>query len=474
MFEASQRDNTQVLCSSINNEALYQVVAGLTGGKRCSADNSFARVGGANYHARIVFKDQSPSWLVRIPRGGWPSALEQYLVRSESATLKFLQSTKLPAPRPFGYHIRGGESNDVGVSYLLMEVMPGKVWCEGHSARFSAAQELEKVLSGVADLMIELHRHSFDIIGSLQDRSSHLEVTAFASDQTLILGPSGPFKDSWTYYTAYAEQYLALIADEQTYTRFPVEAYLVYAYLKDNVDQLCPIASSEPERFFLKHIHDKGDHLMVDKKLDIVGVIDWLMARIAPANEAFGPSIITADMKSPCGGKNGLSSKDRLLADILRQKGAVTLANIMSANEKVRRFIWGLGAETDWGYAQLLAEALLEAFDGGGEDVASEQWKEVQLRIRHVDIRLAHLLGRVQRRSLRSIHAAPSVLFPLPHGLVLAASPCGRWSRIDPPCVEVYHPYRLVIGCLLRGYRGAHATTMYYEYEEPFLRPLLQ
>jgi aminoglycoside phosphotransferase (APT) family kinase protein len=401
MFEANQGENIQFLRSSINNEALCQVIAGLTGGKRCSVDHTAARMGGANYHAHIVFEDLSPSWLVRIPRGGWPLALEQYLVQSEYATLKFLQSTRIPAPRAFGYDIRGAESNDVGVSYLLMEELPGRVWCEGRSARFSAAQELEKVFSGVADLMIELHSHPFDSIGSLQYWSSHLKVAAFASDQSLILGPSGPFKDSYAYYTAYAEQYLALIADEQTYTNFPIEAYIIYAFLKENVQQLCPPAPTARETFFLKHIDDKGDHLMVDEDLNIVGVIDWQMARIGPANEAFGPSLVTADMKSLCGGKNGLGPKDKLLADMLRRKGASKLANIMSANDKVRRFMWGLGAETEWRHALPLAKALLETFGGGGggeEAVVWEQWKEEQLQKRHADVRLGDLLHRIRDR----------------------------------------------------------------------------
>lgn len=137
-----------------------------------------------------------------------------------------------------------------GLSYLLIEKIPGNVWYEGQTPGYTPLQELERVVTGYADILIEIHRHSFDKIGSLQYKSSKLEVSAFASDQTLILGLSGPFKSSRSYYTAYTEQYLALIADGQTYTSFPVEAYLVYAYLKDNVDQLCPTNSGKPEHFF--------------------------------------------------------------------------------------------------------------------------------------------------------------------------------------------------------------------------------
>jgi aminoglycoside phosphotransferase (APT) family kinase protein len=399
MFEANKRRQIEKLSSSVNDNALCQVVAGLTGGKTCVIDYDAAYMGGANYHPRIVFDDHSPSWLVRMPRGGaWPIALEECLVRSEYATLKYLEGTKVPSPKAYGFGIRGCKDNPIGVSYLLMEEMPGQVWYEGRAAESSARRDLEKVYNGLADIMIELHRHPLDKIGSLQCGPSGLQISEVASDQTLVLGPSGPFRTTRDYYTSYAEQYLALIADEQTYTNFPVEAYLIYAFLKDNVSQLCTTPSDQREHFFLKHVDDKGDHLMVDEELNIVGVIDWQMARSAPANEAFGPSLVTADMNSLCGGKYGLTIKDRLLADILRQKGAAKLADIMFDNEKVRRFIWGLGAETDWKYAAPQAKAILEVF-GGGKSPGWEEWREKELQMRHGDARLKNLIRQIQDRS---------------------------------------------------------------------------
>jgi aminoglycoside phosphotransferase (APT) family kinase protein len=393
MFEANKRAQIQKLWPQLNDEALCKVASSLNAGKKCFMDHSAVDVGGANYHVHIRFEDKSPSWLVRIPRGGWPPVLEEYLVLSEYATLKFLERTNIPSPKAFGNGIRGKKGNDMGVSYLLIEKMPGKVWHEGSAPGSIPTQELEKVMTDLANILIELHRHPFDKIGSLQFKSSKLEVSAVASDQTLVLGPSGPFKSSRSYYTAYAEQYLALIGNGKTYTNFPVEAYLIYSYLKEKVDQLCPTTASE--HFFLKHIDDKGDHLMVDENMNIVGVIDWQMARIAPAVEAFGPSLVTADMNALCQGKYGLTSKDKLLASILRKKGAVDLANSMSAHEKARRFMWGLGAETDWQYARPLANAIFEAF-GGGKMVNWGEWKEKELTIRQGDVRLQRLIARLQ------------------------------------------------------------------------------
>lgn len=93
--------------------------------------------------------------------------------------------------------------------------------------------------------------------------------------------------------------------------------------------------------FFLlaKRPGSKDDDLIFNCDIDIVRIIDWQMARTAPANESFIPSIATADMNLFCKGKNNLGSKGKLLADILHKKGAEKLANIRSASEKARRFM---------------------------------------------------------------------------------------------------------------------------------------
>lgn len=94
------------------------------------------------------------------------------------------------------------------------------------------------------------------------------------------------------------EQNLALIADGQLFTSFPVNAYLVFSFLKPQVQDLVAKPSHNPvettEQFYLKHVDDKGGHLMVDDDLNITGIIDWQMARVVPAREAFGPSLVTA------------------------------------------------------------------------------------------------------------------------------------------------------------------------------------
>lgn len=298
------------LRSRINDAAVCKHASSLNGGRSCTIEYSStigpgALMGSANYHARIRFHDGSPSWLLRVPRVasfavGLPSSLVEYLVLSEYATLKFLETTAVPAPRAFSYGIYG-----TGVSFTLMEELRGTPWTgQGVSGGEATENEKAKVWSGLADILIELEKHPFPKAGSLCLQSSEIEVSAVASDRLLVLTPTGPFTTSTAYYAAFAEQYLELIVDGQLYTEYTINAYLVYRFLKDNATQLASQEENQmTERFYLKHVDDKGDHILVDEQLNITGIIDWQIARIVPRHEAFRPSLVTADMNALCNGK---------------------------------------------------------------------------------------------------------------------------------------------------------------------------
>ncbi|KAK3687158.1 hypothetical protein B0T22DRAFT_456573 [Podospora appendiculata] len=334
------------LSRQIDDTAVCAFASSLNGGKSCILQHSkafgsgHAIMGCANYHARIVFSDGSPSWLMRVPRVtgfavGFPPRLAEALIRSEYATLKFLETTAVPAPRAFSYGIPSlGTDCDVGVCFLLMEEMPGRPW------------------NGLAEILGELARHPFRIAGSLDVScpESARFVSTVASDRFVVLELWGPFRTAAAYYAGWAEQYLALIADGQLYPQFPVEAHLVHRLLKDaGAQQLSD--PEEDETFFLKHVDDKGDHLMVDDELNITGIIDWQMTRIVlPRREAFGPSLVSADMRALYGGSDGsLGVNDVALGNALGANGAALLANSLQwDDEKVRRFFWGLGLEGEW------------------------------------------------------------------------------------------------------------------------------
>jgi aminoglycoside phosphotransferase (APT) family kinase protein len=127
-----------------------------------------ALIRSANYHARIRFDDGSPSWLLRVPRvatfaGGIPSSLVKCLVLNEYATLKFLETTAVPAPRAFSYGIcSAGTDHGTGVSFILMEELRGTPWAgQGMSSGDASEDEKAKVWGGLADILMELKKTPF-------------------------------------------------------------------------------------------------------------------------------------------------------------------------------------------------------------------------------------------------------------------------------------------------------------------------
>ncbi|KOC07642.1 hypothetical protein AFLA70_153g002250 [Aspergillus flavus AF70] len=307
-FETNIHAEVKGIRAKINEKVVCERASKLNGGRKCEIEHPPAwgrrsLMGCANYHAHIRFPADDSVWLLRVLRIS-PQSLADYLIHSEYASLKFLETINVPAPRSFDYGLASDENNNVGVSYILMEQMAGKQWnMQGpHGKRFTDDKDKERVSKGLADILIEIQRHPFSKAGSLLLGPSPSEpiVSAVASERFLVLSPSGPFDTASDYYTSFVEQNMALIADGQLFTSYPVNAYPVFSFLKSQIQALAAIpvngAPATTEQFYIKHVDDKGDHLMMDDELNIVGIIDWQMARVVPAREAFGPSLVTAEM----------------------------------------------------------------------------------------------------------------------------------------------------------------------------------
>lgn len=317
---------------------------------------------------------------------GCPLELVDYLVRSEFSTLRFLEQTSVPAPRVFAYGAKGHD-HGVGVSFILMEELLGKPWI----SQSATTDEKAKVWNHLAEIMVEIERYPFGKAGSLVLHEDNFQLSAVASDRFIVLDPQGPFMNSTAYYTAFVNQQLDLIVDKQLYSEYSVDAFLVFRFLKDSIPQLIPEDEGDvPEQFFLKHVDDKGDHLLVDPDLNITGIIDWQMARVVPRREAFGPSLVTVDMDGLCRGQVSLSADDIFLANAMREKGlSEKSSSLASVDEKTRRFFGGLACEPNWSDALPLAQAILKVF---GVHMLWTDWKANALIKYRADTRLHKLL----------------------------------------------------------------------------------
>src|SRR3569833_2002909 len=142
---------------------------------RCTRDSV---MGGMNYHIEVSF-DDGMKWIARIRRFNAtspPVALRDYIIKSEVATLKFLELTDLPSPRVYDFASENA-NNPVGVSHILMEKLLGK------SLRWALATQKQKknVMNQLADIFVELHKYPFDLLSSL-DHPSDTHISALARE----------------------------------------------------------------------------------------------------------------------------------------------------------------------------------------------------------------------------------------------------------------------------------------------------
>lgn len=341
-------------------------------------------MGCANYHAELVFNDGA-RWLVRIPRttsfSDIPSDLVEYLVKSEYATLKWLERVSAPTPKAYAYGLDSDPENLVGVSFLLEEALPGRPFYPQEAS----GEHKSRVYKQYARFLLDVRRHPATQACSLVPSSDGITEGPVASNRFLNLAMYGPFKTPQEYYSSVADMHIQLISDGQIYPKYPKEAYIFYRLLKEQaVSALADTPSPALSGFFLKHVDDKGDHILVDEEYNITGIIDWQFARFVPACEAFGPSLFTADLSTLYDGTVGLSSDDRLLAAYLAdQEGDGSgLGELANGNELARRFQFGLASGLARDEVLGLIKAVLSILDHDLPTVdppeATEPWVEAQ------------------------------------------------------------------------------------------------
>ncbi|KAK4226106.1 hypothetical protein QBC38DRAFT_456635 [Podospora fimiseda] len=322
-WEKSIHDEVSNLLARLNREALIAVASRLNNNKPCRFEpgqylGTGAIMGCANYHAWVVF-DDGEKWLARLPRTG------------------FSDNTKVPATKASGYGLASDPSNAVGLSYLI-QALPGMPY----NSRKATAEQTNKVLGQIADIMPELSKYPFHRAGSLiLTEDGKIDVGQIASNRFLRLGLHGPYTDATEYFSGIASQYLDLIRDGQLHPHVRAEASLFYKLVQEHAKEIC--GEDNPAQFFLKHVDNKGDHILVDNDYNIIGIIDWQFARTVPASEAFGPSLLTANMGWIYSGHpSSMSDEDRILAKALRTRGSAVLAWHMDREDLIRRIQFGI------------------------------------------------------------------------------------------------------------------------------------
>jgi hypothetical protein len=320
-------------------------------------------------HLELLFEDGTV-WLARILRETYTSftdELSNNILLSECATLQWLESVNVPTPHLYGYGLRGDKRNKVGVAYMLIEKLPGQPF-DSHAA---SEEQRSKVMSQWAQTLSTLAKHPFNKAGSLTfGADGVIEVGPLASDRTGTLPCIGPFETAQELYSSWVKAYLNLIADGQLFSSYPVEAFLMFRYLLHQIDNgtwLDRWGKLNTGPFFLKHSDDKGDHILVDEDFRMTGIIDWTFAKVVPAYEAFGPSLVSASNNDLFSGKSGLSAEDQLLRQHLQLSGSPFC---FFNSDEMRRFLFGLGMGLGLSKTEAISvfQAIVETFQGRALD----------------------------------------------------------------------------------------------------------
>ena len=353
-------------------------------------------MGGMNYHIEMTFED-GVKWIARIRRSNAtspPPELRDYIVKSEVATLKFLERTRVPAPKVFEFALEKDVGNTVGVGYILMEKMPGM------SLRWALANsdQRRKVMNQLADSLVELRKYPFDQLGSL-DRLHELHVGPFARESlTHFVGPEmrpiGPCSSLEEYHVSSLRLILNLILRGEMYSQRPVDAYLIHRYLLDLIPTILPKIAPTEDKYYLKHADDKGDHVLVDEEYNLTGIIDWEWAYTTSPAIAFNSPVALLPVADFYGGKNELGEDEIVFGQLLVEKGYQDLAEYVWNGRSQHRFAFCCGYDLeDWSGFVGLFRGLRDVL-GRDAGLSWEEWKSRALCIYKDDANLQVLLSK--------------------------------------------------------------------------------
>lgn len=295
----------------MNDEILRRRASERNGGLNCEFDPSDPlgqkRMCGMHIHLRIIFSNGT-AWLARILRHNYTSFSDDFsnlCLKSECATLKWLEDINVPSPKLYDFGLRNEPEIKVGVAYMLIEELPGTPLLLPSPSE----EQLRKLYKSYADILCTIYKYPIDQIGALSlQPDGTICIGPIVGDRSGTFSQIGPFSNAREYYTTWAEKYLEMICDHQLFTPYSVNAYLIFKYLKELAQQgqwNAFESSIDNGPFFLKHMDDKSDHILVDKDYNVTGFIDWTFARAVPMYAAFGPSLLTADMNDIYQGKAG-------------------------------------------------------------------------------------------------------------------------------------------------------------------------
>ncbi|KAM5344703.1 hypothetical protein ACJ41O_010565 [Fusarium nematophilum] len=228
---------------SLDPDAVCALASGYNGGRPCKVVRHDS--GSFNVCFFVEFDEDAPGWIVRVPIE--PALDDPWdKLMSEVTTIQYLKSnTRIPVPqiRAYGRDAKLIKAARGTQMFLIADLIPGEPLDK--RLLIAAKEEYRRnFYSQLIDILAELRKLEFPSIGSLMPNPN-------GGDVHPVLGPSSPC--------------LPLVID--------------------------PRPDKGP--FVLNHLDLRSPNIIVDKDLQIQGIIDWEFTSTVPRQVFTPPSWIT-------------------------------------------------------------------------------------------------------------------------------------------------------------------------------------
>lgn len=247
--------------------------------------------GSYNIILYVVF-DDGIEWVVKVPKVRVERDRENKSLKSEYATLVFLQQiSNIPAPKVHGSSFTS--NNPAKTPYYIMDSIPGlPLWQAWDKSNISRDVVFE-MLRQLADVRKSLALHTWSEIGSLTMSNNkvtvdkQLSIQNFFDSWETIESRPGLFVNSMTYYANLWQDSWRRVQENRPTAEEATLQWKIHNYLSSILPSY---VQPQTGNFALTHTDLNSSNILVDPATgSITGIIDWEFACTLPsqASEQF-------------------------------------------------------------------------------------------------------------------------------------------------------------------------------------------
>ncbi|POR37843.1 Uncharacterized protein TPAR_01976 [Tolypocladium paradoxum] len=283
---------------SLDSDAVCALASRFNDGKPCQVVNKDS--GSFNVCFFVEFDQGGPKWIVRVPiepalDNPWDKLL------SEVTTIQYLErNTRIPVPhvRAYGRDAKLIKTSAGTQMFLIADLIPGEPLDKKHLIE-AKEEHRRNFYSQLIDILTELRKLEFPLIGSLMPNpngSPHpvLGPIISMSAATLRLPPHPTLasaKNYMRYQFSLISGFFSPPVRDHTVDDIKQEVFALHGMERIFHQVIDPQLDEGP--FVLNHLDLRSPNTIVDKNLQIRGIIDWEFTSTVPRQVFTPPSWIT-------------------------------------------------------------------------------------------------------------------------------------------------------------------------------------